>query len=134
MLSGTALEPFHLFHDSAVFGFQSGHALLHLPTFLLGFIVFPLYLHQSNLQLLKACFHTMALGLQLLGVCAHLGMRTVTLMMTDVMSSVTVMIVVMAACVAFQLLANLMDMVFQFLCVLVLTCVVQLLDLTLKVM
>jgi hypothetical protein len=134
MFSGTALEPFHLFHDSAVFGFQSGHALLHLPTFLLGFIVFPLYLHQSNLQLLKACFHTMALGLQLLGVCAHLGMRTVTLMMTDVMSSVTVMIVVMAACVAFQLLANLMDMVFQFLCVLVLTCVVQLLDLTLKVM
>ena len=99
-LSGTALEPFHFLHDGFVLRFQPGHALFHLPTFLLGFIVIPFYLHQSNLQLLKACFHTVALGLQLLGVCTHLGMRTVTVMMTDVM------IVVMAAGLAANLTAN----------------------------
>ena len=134
MLYGTALEPFHLFHDSAVFGFQSGHALLHLPTFLLGFIVVTLYLHQSNLQLLKACFHTMALGFQLLGVDTHSSMLTVTLMMTDVMSSVILMILMVAACVAFQLLVNLTDVVFQLLCVFMFARVMQFLDLTLKVM
>jgi len=134
MLSGTALEPFHFLHDGFVLRFQPGHALFHLPTFLLGFIVVPLYLHQSNLQLLKACFHTVALGLQLLGVCTHLGMRTVTVMMTGVMRSVILMIVVMAACVAFQLLVNLTNMVFQLLCVFMFACVVQLLNLTLKVM
>ena len=112
MLSGTALEPFHFLHDGFVLRFQPGHALFHLPTFLLGFIVVPLYLHQSNLQLLKACFHTVALGLQLLGVCTHLGMRTVTVMMTGVMRSVILMIVVMAAFIAFQLLVNLTDVVF----------------------
>ena len=131
MLSGTALEPFHFLHDGFVLRFQPGHALFHLPTFLLGFIVVPLYLHQSNLQLLKACFHTVALGLQLLGVCTHLGMRTVTVMMTGVMRSVILMIVVMAACVAFELLVNLTNMMFQLLCVFVFACVVQLLDLTL---
>ena len=46
----------------------------------------------------------------------------------------TVVIVVMAAFVAFQLLVNLTGMVFQFLRVFMLTCVVQFLDLTLKVM
>ena len=134
MLSGTALEPFHFLHDGFVLRFQPGHALFHLPTFLLGFIVVPLYLHQSNLQLLKACFHTVALGLQLLGVCTHLGMRTVTVMMTGVMRSVILMIVVMAAFIAFQLLVNLTDVVFQLLCVFMFACVVQFLDLTLKVM
>ena len=112
ILSGTALEPFHFLHDGFVLRFQPGHALFHLPTFLLGFIVVPLYLHQSNLQLLKACFHTVALGLQLLGVCTHLGMRTVTVMMTGVMRSVILMTVVMAACVAFELLVNLTNMMF----------------------
>ena len=134
MLSGTALEPFHFLHDGFVLRFQPGHALFHLPTFLRGFVAIPLYLHQSNLQLLKACFHTVALGFQLLEVGTHSGMLTVTLMMTDVMRSAILMIVVMAACVAFQLLAYLTDVVFQLLRVLVLTCVVQFLDLTLKVM
>lgn len=46
----------------------------------------------------------------------------------------TVVIVVMAAFVAFQLLVNLTGMVFQLLRVFMLTCVVQFLDLTLKVM
>ena len=134
MLSGTALEPFHFLHDGFVLRFQPGHALFHLPTFLLGFIAIPLYLHQSNLQLLKACFHTVALGFQLLEVGTHSGMLTVTLMMTDVMSSVILMILVVAACVAFQLLVNLTDVVFQLLCVFMFACVVQFLDLTLKVM
>ena len=44
------------------------------------------------------------------------------------------MIVVMAAFIAFQLLVNLTNMMFQLLCVFMFTCVVQLLDLTLKVM
>ena len=134
MLYGTALEPFHFLHDGFVLRFQPGHPLFHLPTFLLGFIVIPFYLHQSNLQLLKACFHTMALGFQLLGVDTHSSMLTVTLMMTDVMSSVILMILVVAACVAFQLLVNLTDVVFQLLCVFMFARVMQFLDLTLKVM
>ena len=44
------------------------------------------------------------------------------------------MIVVMAAFIAFQLLVNLTNMMFQLLCVFMFACVVQLLDLTLKVM
>jgi hypothetical protein len=123
MLSGTALEPFHFLHDGFVLRFQPGHALFHLPTFLRGFVAIPLYLHQSNLQLLKACFHTVALGFQLLEVGTHSGMLTVTLM-----------VVVMAAFIAFELLVNLTDVVFQLLCVFMFACVVQFLDLTLKVM
>tara|TARA_A100001011_G_scaffold32239_1_gene31110 strand:+ start:690 stop:1160 length:471 start_codon:yes stop_codon:yes gene_type:complete len=46
----------------------------------------------------------------------------------------TVVVVVMAAFVAFQLLVNLTGMVFQLLRVFMLACVVQFLDLTLKVM
>ena len=134
MLSGTALEPFHFLHDGFVLRFQPGHALFHLPTFLRGFVAIPLYLHQSNLQLLKACFHTVALGFQLLEVGTHSGMLTVTLMMTDVMRSAILMIVVMAACVAFQLLAYLTDVMFQLFSMFMFTCVVQFLDLTLKVM
>jgi hypothetical protein len=61
-------------------------------------------------------------------------MLTVTLMMTDVMSSVILMILMVAACVAFQLLVNLTDVVFQLLCVFMFACVMHLLDLTLKVM
>ena len=44
------------------------------------------------------------------------------------------MVVVMAACVAFQLLAYLTDVMFQLFSMFMFTCVVQLLDLTLKVM
>ena len=123
MLSGTALEPFHFLHDGFVLRFQPGHALFHLPTFLRGFVAIPLYLHQSNLQLLKACFHTVALGFQRLEVGTHAGRLTVTLM-----------VVVMAAFIAFELLVNLTDVVFQLLCVFMFACVVQFLDLTLKVM
>ena len=129
-LSGTALEPFHFIHDDFVLRFQLGHALFHLPTLLLSFIVIPLYLHQSNLKLLKTRFHTVALGLQLLGVNAHLGIRTVTLMMTAIMISVILMIFVMAAFADFQMLAHLTSMMFQVLRVLVFACVMQFLDLT----
>jgi hypothetical protein len=44
------------------------------------------------------------------------------------------MIVVMAAFIAFQLLVNLTDVVFQLLCVFMFACVMHLLDLTLKIM
>ena len=46
----------------------------------------------------------------------------------------TVVVVVMAAFVAFQLLVNLTGMVFQLLRVFMFPCVMQLLNLTLKVM
>ena len=44
------------------------------------------------------------------------------------------MVVVMAAFIAFELLVNLTDVVFQLLCVFMFACVMQFLDLTLKVM
>ena len=44
------------------------------------------------------------------------------------------MVVVMATVIAFQLLVNLTNMMFQLLGVLVFACVMQFLDLTLKVM
>ena len=61
-------------------------------------------------------------------------MLTITFMMTGVMSSVILMIVVMAACVAFELLVNLTDVMFQLLRVFMFPCLMQLLNFTFKVM
>jgi hypothetical protein len=89
---GKAPETLHPLRDASMFGFQPGHAFLHLPTSRLGLIAITLHLYISSLQLLKPCLSILSLGVQMLEARTHPVMLLCTLVMATI-----VFLVVMAA-------------------------------------
>jgi hypothetical protein len=81
---GKAPETLHPLRDASMFGFQPGHAFLHLPTSRLGLIAITLHLYISSLQLLKPCLSILSLGVQMLEARTHPVMLLCTLVMATI--------------------------------------------------